>query len=347
MALSVQTVLGAIAPEQMGFTLPHEHLFWDLGFYLDKSVDPNDPRDVRNAPLTMDQLGNLRYHMYEYRDNLVQTDVDTAAQELIWYRECGGGTICDNSAVGMGRFPEKIREASARSGVHVVLGTGAYCSYTLPAWMACMDKSEMAEFFVRELETGIGDTGIRCGFIGEIGINEGFPEGDRRSLAAAAIAQRQTGAAILIHQPGLEHWADEMFRIIEENGGSLEKTIMCHCDPLMDDPAYIDHMAKSGANISYDFFGLEFVMTLKGYKNLWLPTDHQRIAAIADQIARGNLEKLFVSHDTVYKSMLRKYGGYGYVHLIRDMIPLMLAEGYEAGWIEQITKCNPQRVFAR
>ena len=61
--------------------------------------------------------------------------------------------------------------------------------------MARMDKSEMAEFFVRELETGIGDTGIRCGFIGEIGINEGFPEGDRRSLAAAAIAQRQTGAA--------------------------------------------------------------------------------------------------------------------------------------------------------
>ena len=172
MSLSVQTVLGAIAPEQMGFTLPHEHLFWDLGFYLDKSVDPNDPHDVRNAPLTTDQLGNLRYHMYEYRDNLVQTDVDTAAQELIWYRECGGGTICDNSAVGMGRFPEKIREASARSGVHVVLGTGAYCSYTLPAWMARMDKDEMAEFFVRELETGIGDTGIRCGFIGEIGIND-------------------------------------------------------------------------------------------------------------------------------------------------------------------------------
>ena len=111
MTLSVQTVLGAIAPEEMGFTLPHEHLFWDLGFYLDKSVDPSDPCDVRNAPLTMDQLGNLRYHMYEYRDNLVQTDVDTAAQELIWYRECGGGTICDNSAVGMGRFPEKIREA--------------------------------------------------------------------------------------------------------------------------------------------------------------------------------------------------------------------------------------------
>ena len=88
-------------------------------------------------------------------------------------------------------------------------------------------------------------------------------------------------------------------------------------------------------------------MTLKGYKNLWLPTDHQRIAAIADQIARGNLEKLFMSHDTVYKSMLRKYGGYGYVHLMRDMIPLMLAEGYEADWIEQITKRNPQRVFAR
>ena len=342
----VQTVLGKISPEEMGFTLPHEHLFWDLSFYLDASVDPNDASDIRNAPLSMEQLGRLRYHMYEYQDNLFQSDVETAVQELKWFRESGGVTLCDCSTEGMGRCPEKIREASRKSGVNVVLGTGAYCSYTLPDWMNQMDAETMAELFIREIQVGIQDTDIRCGFIGEIGLNEGFPEGDRRSLAAAAIAQSQTGAALVIHQPGLEHRADEIFQIITDNGGCLEKTVMCHCDPLMEDPGYIDHIAKSGANISFDFFGIEFVMTLKGYKNLWLPTDHQRLNAIREQIDRGNLNKLLISHDTAYKSMLRKYGGFGYAHIPRDMIPLMLSEGYQKEWIEQITVRNPQKVFS-
>lgn len=347
MSSYVQTVLGRLPIEQMGFTLPHEHLFWDIRFYLDASVDPQDASDPRNAPLAMELLGHVHYHMYEYADNLVQQDVETAARELQWFRESGGGTVCDCSVTGMGRFPEKVREASAKSGVNVLLGTGAYCGYTLPAWMDRMDADEMAGLFVEELRNGIRGTDVRCGFIGEIGINEGFPASDRRSLAAAAIAQRETGAALLIHQPGLEKRADEIFRIITDNGGNLDKTIMCHCDPLMDDPDYIDGMAKSGANISFDFFGLEIVMTLKGYRNLWLPTDRQRIAAVAEQIGRGNLNRLFLSHDTVYKSMLRSYGGFGYAHLQRDMLPLMLAEGYEAEWLRQMTEYNPQRVFAR
>ncbi len=342
----IQTVLGPIVPEEMGFTLSHEHVFWDLSFYLSADVDPNDRSDPRNGPITMDKLGHLHYHLYEYQDNLFQRDLETAVRELKWFREAGGGTLVDCTSHGLSPLPEKLREASRQSGVHVLLGSGAYFSTTLPEEIGRMDADEMAALIGKELREGIGDTGIRCGFIGEIGISEGFPQGDRRSLAAAAKAQKETGAALLIHQPGLEKRAEEIFDIIVKNGGDLTRTVMCHCDPLMDDPGYIDRMAKAGANISFDFFGVEIVMTLKGYKNLWLPTDHQRILAIREQIDRGNLEKLVVSHDTAYKSMLRSYGGYGYAHIQRDMLPLMLSDGYEEKWLQAITETNPQRIFA-
>lgn len=340
-----QTVLGPVSGDQLGFTLPHEHLLWDLRFYLPKDLDPNDPTDERNTPINPEILCNLKYHLQEYTDNMTQFEVEPLLKELAWFKEAGGGTICDCTSFGLGRQPLKIREASARSGVNVILGTGAYCDFTLPEEINAMDVDTMAQVFIDEIKTGIGDTGIRCGFIGEIGISEPFPEGDRRSLAAAAIAQRETGASILIHQPGLTHAADEIFKIITDNGGDLNRVVMCHCCPLMDDPDYLDHMAKSGAYISYDYFGLEIVLTLRSYSNLWLPTDRDRIRAIRDQIARGNLQKIVLSHDVVYKSMWRQYGGFGYAHLPRDIVPLMLADGYDPAWIKQMTVETPKEIF--
>ncbi len=45
----VQTVLGHISPDEMGVTLPHEHLVWDLSFVLSPDLDLNNPDDYRMA----------------------------------------------------------------------------------------------------------------------------------------------------------------------------------------------------------------------------------------------------------------------------------------------------------
>ena len=37
-----QTVTGRIPAEKMGFTLLHEHVFWDLSFSLPKDLDKTD-----------------------------------------------------------------------------------------------------------------------------------------------------------------------------------------------------------------------------------------------------------------------------------------------------------------
>ena len=232
----VQTVLGQISPDEMGFTLPHEHIFWDLSFYCPKDLADTDDTDPRKQPIGLENLAQLKYHLTDYPDNVIQQDEDIAVKEVNWFKEAGGGTICDNGCHGLKCDPVKLKNVSMRTGVNIIRGTGAYLGQTLPPEIAALDVDKLAELSIKEIREGVGDTGIKCGFIGEIGIDVQVSERSLQSLAAAAIAQKETGASILIHQPGLKHSADVLFKTITDNGGDLNRTVMCHCDPLMSDP---------------------------------------------------------------------------------------------------------------
>lgn len=104
---------------------------------------------------------------------------------------------------------------------------------------------------------------------------------------------------------------------------NLGKVVICHCDPTLDQPAYHDAMARRGACLEYDQFGLE-IMALEGR---FLPSDTERIRAVKRQIANGHLEKILLSQDICFKICLVRYGGYGYGHSLRNIIPLMRNEG--------------------
>ncbi len=331
----IQTVLGKIKPEEMGFTLPHEHVFWDLSFYAPEE-------GASNETITLENVAEMRYDRMKYPFNLVQQDFNVAVQEVTWFREAGGSTICDNGCYGLQCDPVMLQQVSLATQVHILRGTGAYLGCTLPEDIASMDVDTLAALCIKEIREGIGDTGIRCGFIGEIGIESGVSEASRRSLAAAAIAQKETGAAITIHQPGIERHADTLFKIITDNGGNLTKTVMCHCDPYIPDVDYVDHIAKSGAYISSDFFGLDIPLGNKPCPT----TDNDRIDFLYELIRRGNLERILISHDVAYKFMLRQFGGFGYAHIPKRILPFMEATGFEPAWLKQITVDNPRQVFS-
>ena len=50
-----------------------------------------------------------------------------------------------------------------------------------------------AELLICEIVDGIGESGVRCGLIGEVGCSSPLTENERKSLKAAAIAQQRTG----------------------------------------------------------------------------------------------------------------------------------------------------------
>ena len=108
-------------------------------------------------------------------------------------------------------------------------------------------------------------------------------------------------------------------------------------------------LLKAGCFIEYDLFGFEGYyparVALAEGKLPDIPNDIGRIKEIADLIERGNLEQILLSHDTGMKIMLVAYGGWGYAHLLREVVPLMRVYGMADAHITTMMTDNPRRLL--
>ena len=92
MPLHVQTVLGPVAPEVLGFTLPHEHtrcVLWQIPDRWD-------------------------YWELTGEDELI-------LPELARFRELGGTCLADLTLAAIGRDPLRLRRLAEASGLHLVM----------------------------------------------------------------------------------------------------------------------------------------------------------------------------------------------------------------------------------
>ena len=103
----VHTVLGPVRPEALGPTLTHEHLLIDFLCMFDPPDDP-DGRLKAFQPLTLENLGWIRYDPFRNRDNLLRLDEESAISEIALFQQAGGGTIVDVTTIGIGRSPEAL-----------------------------------------------------------------------------------------------------------------------------------------------------------------------------------------------------------------------------------------------
>ena len=198
---TVETVLGPVAPGDLGITLPHEHLLCDLGPRFVAPDDRRGPGDRRRAGQPRENLAWVRRNYLSSRDNIVLDDEAVAIEEAALFKAAGGGTIVDVGSIGIRPDPHALRRISQATGLHVIAATGYYTEDFHPADMAATSDDALTERIVRDLVDGIDETGIRAGIIGEVGCSWPLHPDERRSLAAAGRAQDQTGAAITIH-PG-------------------------------------------------------------------------------------------------------------------------------------------------
>jgi phosphotriesterase-related protein len=338
----VQTVSGRIDAGSLGMTMTHEHFLWDQRCWWPGDPEEFGERALVHAPVSIETLGWIHYHAHRNLDNIQQWDTGVAIEEASHFRRAGGGTIVDVSSLGIGRDPRALLQIAAATGLNVVMGSGYYIASSQPESVKAMDVSQLRDLIVREFAEGAGDTGIRPGVIGEIGVSDFENPYERKMLSAAAAAQRVLGCALFIHPPIWETRGLEILDLLESAGADPRKVVMCHCDPTLDKPDYHDAIAKRGAFIEYDQFGLEF-LALEGF---FLPRDIERIRAIKAQIDKGNLPHILVSQDVCFKICLVKYGGWGYAHILRDIVPFMLKEGISRQDIQAILTTNPARMLA-
>lgn len=340
-----QTVLGPVRSGDLGPTMMHEHLLIDLSPLYLSNVPKEASRRVKfYAPLSIELLGALKYGGQTNLDNVRLLDVQTAIEEALLYKQAGGGTIVDVTSIGLGRDPRALARIARATGLNVIMGASYYVEPAYPQKMDDKTEDEIVEEIVRDVLVGVDDTGVRSGIIGEVGCSWPVTANERKVLRASGRAQRLTGAPLTIH-PGRNEMAPlEIVAVLQEVGTDLTRTIICHIDRTVMQHTTLKKLAETGCILQYDLFGTEY-----SYYRLNplfdMPSDAQRMQRLAWLIAEGHGKQITISHDIDAKYSLVRYGGFGYAHILENIVPRMRKKGFREADIQAIIVDNPKRVL--
>ena len=339
----VQTVLGLVSPSELGPTTTHEHLYLDFSFMYRPAQD-SPSRELEHAPITLDNLGWIRRNYYSNRFNIQLMDTDATVEELRMYRDVGGGAIVEATTIGIGRNPDALARISRESGVHVIMGAGYYVDMVHPENMDERSVDDLAREITADIVDGVEGSGVRAGIIGEIGCTWPLTPNERKSLAAAAISQRETGAAILIH-PGRHPDAPaEILELLADDGADISRVIMGHLDRTVFESDALLGIAASGCYLEWDLFGNEG--SYYPLADLDMPSDAQRLDFIKRTADAGYSDRIVIGQDIATKHRLKRYGGHGYGHIFENIVPQMRRKGFSEDVIRAITIDNPARILA-
>lgn len=86
LAGKIQTVLGPIDGEELGLTLPHEHLLLDLSVRFKLVNQSMTSRVMAQKKVSLEMAGWLRFHLFENVDNLMLDDEETTIKEASLFK---------------------------------------------------------------------------------------------------------------------------------------------------------------------------------------------------------------------------------------------------------------------
>jgi phosphotriesterase-related protein len=337
----VMTVLGPIPSADLGMTLMHEHILNDCRCWWNEPTEP-ERRYLADSPVRIEILSELRQDPFVNRHNIALDDEPLAIEELKEFATAGGRTVVDPTCRGIGRDPEALVRISRATGLQIVMGAGYYLQSSHPPEVARLSPDEIALEIVAEATAGVGGTGIRIGLIGEIGVSSDFTPDERKSLAGAARAQEATGLPLMVHLPGWFRLGNEVLDLVEENGGDLRHTVLCHINPAHADFDYQASLARRGVFLEFDMIGMDFFYA---DQQVQCPSDDEVARAIVRLIDAGLAGRILLSQDVFLKMMLTHYGGNGYAFVTRHFLPRLRRHQVDEATIHRLMTANPRSVF--
>ena len=348
----VQTVLGLIQPEDIGVTLPHEHLLCDGsvgGVYFIEPTNASD-RIYAHQPVSLENLWWVRYHIKDNLDNQLLLDERMAIKEVMEFKVRGGKTLVDQTNIGLGRDPEALTRISRVTGLNIVMGSGYYVDAPhMKPFLDSKTPQDIAKEIVNDITAGVDGTGIKSGIIGELGCSSPLRENEKKVLKGGAIAQQETGAALWVH-PGRNEVAPiEEMKVLKDAGADLNRVVICHMDRCGFEMKNRRKLLDAGCYVEYDVFGIEGyyparVALSEGHLPT-MPNDVGRIKEIMELIEFGYLNQILISQDIGMKISLTSYGGWGYGHILREVVPLMRVYGMTGDQIRTLMVENPKRLL--
>ncbi len=297
----IETVTGPIGPGGFRNALAHEHLFVDF-------LGPDDP-------------------------GYAQVDREavrvTCVERLDEVRLAGVDLLIDCTCIGIGRNVSFLRDVSSSTGIRIVAATGIYKSLRPPE-LRDASADELADLFVRELTEGIGDSGIRAGFI-KLATTESGPTEDETVVhRAGAMAAVAAGASIVLHSPQARVLAT-VLRTLEHEGFDPARLVWAHAQEST--LAENLELATAGVTVSLDAIGTS--------------DDEDMLGRIEGLASAGSADRMVLSSDSslvVHPVELAYERDIGYLH--RTFLP-KIEERLGRELRESLTRENVVRAFGR
>jgi predicted metal-dependent phosphotriesterase family hydrolase len=251
-----------------------------------------------------------------------------------------------------------LREISRRSGVHIVSGTASYREAFSPEWVVRASADQLTARFVADAASGIGDTDVRAGILGEMptGLGE-VTEHEVKGLRAAARAHHETGLAVNTHTTH-GTMALEQIDLLTREGVGPPRIVIGHMDNHPDFD-YVRRVLDRGVTIAFDSIGKEYwdVRVPRSAapqadgeytKRAIRQGDSTRAERLARLVASGFAERIVLSQDLSGGQVHLNpatHGQWGYRYLGAVFLPLLAEHGVSAADIETMLCRNPVRML--
>jgi len=319
---ALSTVRGPIDTAELGVTLMHEHVF------------VLSPEIMQNFP--------------EKWGDEATREAD-AVRRLNELKTRGVDTIVDLTVIGLGRYIPRIARIAAQTELNIVVATGVYTYNDVPMYFhfsgpgTALDGPEiMTEMFVRDIEQGIANTGVKAAILKCATDEPGVTPDVERVLRAVAQAHRQTGVPISTHTHAVTRRGLEQQRIFTEEGVDLSRVVIGHCGDTTD-VDYLEELIGNGSYIGMDRFGIDLFLSFE-----------DRVNTVAAMCERGHADKMVLSHDAAcFMDWLPEdvvpvaMPNWHYLHIHNDVLPALKQRGVTDEQITTMLVDNPRKIFER
>ena len=172
---TVNSVLGPLSTDALGFTLMHEHVI---------AAAAGIPQDYPEL------LG------VDFSNRIIQG--------LIQAKDGGIDTIVDATTLDLGRDVTVLSRVSSLSGVNIIACTGWWLE--APFFLTDTSADQLAQLFVREIQEGILGTNIKAGILKAASDISGVTDWQETILRAVARAHHITEVPIMLHSYSQDVW---------------------------------------------------------------------------------------------------------------------------------------------
>jgi phosphotriesterase-related protein len=307
----LNTVCGPIDSSKLGAVLMHEHIFT---FHSDMFGD----------------------YSWSGADEFVSGAIDKLRQ----LKSLGFDSLVDLTVFGLGRDVQRVADIAAAASFNVIAATGIYTYCDLPLYFRAnvMDNGPgfIEDLFVREIESGIGTTGIKAAIMKVATDKPGLTPDVELLLRATSRAHLRTGTPISTHSSPSNESGLIQQRIFKEEGVDLSRVVIGHSGDTTDID-YLERLIEGGSYLGMDRFGNLRNGTLEG-----------RVTTVAELCGRGYADRMVLSHDANcggdirYEESLHTLR-FGYI--TETVLPALRERGVSDKDIDAMLVGNPRKLF--